>query len=106
MASQPYDQSAVTWSRFTMSVRPTPPKPYDANWEKSTMTKKFVTTEAVEIGSKPSLVIHRGRTQLRLRRHLEPPAIPKARFQTQSSLVPWLPQLSSARCLQPPFHHA
>src|SRR5207249_4322772 len=44
VVSQPYDQSAVTWSRFTMSVRPTPPKPYDANWGKSTTSKKFVTT--------------------------------------------------------------
>ena len=47
VVSQPYDQSAVNWSRFTMSVRPNPQKPYDANSGKSTAPKKFVTLKQV-----------------------------------------------------------
>jgi hypothetical protein len=43
VVSQPYDQSAVIWSRFTMSTQPNPEKPYDANLGKSTMAKKFAT---------------------------------------------------------------
>src|SRR5437667_12481519 len=47
LVSQSYDQSAVTWPRFTMSVRPNPQTPYDANSGKSTTSKKFVTVVSV-----------------------------------------------------------
>src|SRR5439155_26563541 len=50
LVSQSYDQSAVTWPRFTMSVRPNPQKPYVANSGKSTITKKFVTIRARLLG--------------------------------------------------------
>ena len=46
LVSPSYDQSAVTWPRFTMSVRPNPQTPYDANSGKSTTSKKFVTDAA------------------------------------------------------------